>query len=213
MSVKLKNKSDLLTKGEQLPLVEAFYTIQGEGFHTGKPAYFIRLGGCDVGCSWCDTKFSWNPDLHPLVEVRKIIDTILESSPDTVVVTGGEPLSYNLDLLCNELRKRRIKTFLETSGAYPLSGEWDWICLSPKKNSPPEVGINADADELKVIIQTKDDFEWAEENALKVREDCKLFLQPEWSRYEEIIPVIVDYVKQNPQWSVSLQAHKFMHIP
>jgi organic radical activating enzyme len=213
MSVKLKNKSDLLKMGKQLPLVEAFYTIQGEGYYTGKPAFFIRLGGCDVGCSWCDTKFSWNPDLHPLVEVNQIIDIILESSPDTVVVTGGEPLSYNLDLLCSELRKRNIKTFLETSGAYPLSGKWDWICLSPKKNSPPVGGIYSVSDELKVIIQTRDDFAWAEENAMEVREECKLFLQPEWSKYEDIIPDIVEYVKEHPRWSVSLQAHKFMHIP
>lgn len=213
MSVKLKNKSELLKDGKYLPLVEAFYTIQGEGFYTGKPAFFIRLGGCDVGCSWCDTKFSWNPDLHPLVKVDQIIDNIMESSPDTVVVTGGEPLSYHLGLLCNELRKKKIKTFLETSGAYPLSGEWDWICLSPKRNSPPVSGMHKLAHELKVIIQTGEDFKWAEENALNVWDGCKLFLQPEWSRYEEIIPDIVDYVKRNPQWSVSLQAHKFMHIP
>jgi organic radical activating enzyme len=153
-----------------------------------------------------------NP-LEVFLIFNQIIDIILESSPDTVVVTGGEPLSYNLDLLCSELRKRNIKTFLETSGAYPLSGKWDWICLSPKKNSPPVGGIYSVSDELKVIIQTRDDFAWAEENAMEVREECKLFLQPEWSKYEDIIPDIVEYVKEHPRWSVSLQAHKFMHIP
>ncbi len=209
----LKNEPDYFEQGQKLPLVEAFYTIQGEGYHTGKPAFFVRLGGCDVGCSWCDTKFSWNPDLHPLIGIDDIIATILESNPDSVVVTGGEPLTYNLDIFCRELKRRGLKTFLETSGAYPISGEWDWICLSPKKNSPPVPGIMEIADELKQIIQTPEDFVWAEENASKVKQDCKLFLQPEWSSYEHIIPDIVEYAKENTRWSISLQAHKFMHIP
>lgn len=196
-----------------LPLVEEFYTIQGEGFHTGKPAYFIRIGGCDVGCSWCDTKFSWDPGLHPLVDTDLIVNNATGSGCDVVVVTGGEPAQYNLEYLCNSLNKRNIKVFIETSGAYPLTGIWDWICLSPKENNPPLKDIFEKADELKVIIQKTEDFKWAEKNATKVYADCKLFLQPEWSMYNKIIPEIIKYVKHNTKWSISLQAHKFMHIP
>lgn len=199
--------------GKKLPLVEEFYTIQGEGFHMGKPAYFIRLGGCDVGCSWCDTKFSWDPDMHPLVDTDIIVRNANQSGCGAVVVTGGEPSLYNLDYLCDQLKKCQIKTFIETSGAHPLTGIWDWICLSPKKNNPPLNEIFSKADELKVIIQKPEDFEWAEENASKVSYECMLFLQPEWSRYRQIIPEIVEYAKKNIKWSISLQAHKFMHIP
>lgn len=196
-----------------LPLVEEFFTLQGEGYHTGKAAYFIRLGGCDVGCSWCDSRFSWNPDLHPMVNADEIIDHVLNSGTDSVVVTGGEPLMWNLDYLCSELKKKSINTFLETSGAYPLSGQWDWICLSPKRNMPPVEEICSVADELKVIIQDKKDLEWAEKYRLMVSDKCKLFLQPEWSRFEAVIPEIVAYIKTNQVWRISLQSHKYMHIP
>jgi 7-carboxy-7-deazaguanine synthase len=200
-------------EGKKLPLVEEFYTIQGEGAQAGKAAYFIRLGGCDVGCCWCDTKFSWDPDLYPAVDTDKIIANALNTAAKAVVVTGGEPLMYNLEYLCNKLSANQVVTFLETSGAYPLTGKWDWICLSPKKFSPPLPAIYLLAHELKVIIQTVADFSWAEENAGKVGKQCRLFLQPEWSQYEKIIPRIVDYVKTHPEWNISLQIHKFMHIP
>ena len=200
-------------EGKYLPLVEEFFTIQGEGFNTGKAAWFIRLGGCDVGCSWCDSRFTWNPDLHPLEETDWIVSRAIESGTDSVVVTGGEPLTWNLDYLCNELKKNGIKTFIETSGAYSLSGYWDWICLSPKKNMPPLENICGLANELKVIIEDANDFEWAEKYRKMVSDDCLLYLQPEWRRYEKIIPEIVEYVKRHPSWKVSLQSHKFMHIP
>ena len=213
MKNKASNEYESLQKGEKLPIVETFYTIQGEGFHTGKPAFFVRIGGCDIGCSWCDTKFSWNPGLHKLVDIGTILEEILASKSDSVVVTGGEPLSYNLDKFCEIMKSEGLTTFLETSGAYPKSGSWDWICLSPKENNPPiEENYNI-ADELKVIIQTVKDLSWAELNAKKISEDCKLFLQPEWSQYDKILPKLVDYVKANPKWSISLQAHKFMRIP
>ena len=196
-----------------LPLVEEFFSLQGEGYHTGKAAYFIRLGGCDVGCSWCDSRFSWDPNLHPMVNSDEIIDHVLKSGTDSVVVTGGEPLMWNLDYLCTELKKKNIDTFIETSGAYPLSGQWNWICLSPKRNMPPINEIWNIADELKVIIQDKSDIEWAEKYRFMVSDKCKLFLQPEWSRFESIIPEIVAYIKKNPAWRISLQVHKYMHIP
>lgn len=199
--------------GRLLPLVEEFYSIQGEGFNTGKAAFFIRLGGCDVGCSWCDSRYSWNPDLHPLVETDKIIKNAIDSGADSVVVTGGEPLMWNLDLLCNSLKMSKLRTYIETSGTYPLSGNWDWICLSPKQNAPPLSAICSLADELKIIVEDKSDFRWAEKYRTLVSERCRLFLQPEWSRFEQIIPVIVEYVKKNPKWNISLQVHKFMHIP
>lgn len=199
--------------GKFLPVVEEFYTLQGEGFHTGKAAYFLRLGGCDVGCSWCDSRFSWNPDIHPLVSSDILISNIIYSGTDSVVITGGEPLMWNLDYLCEGLKIKGINTFIETSGAYPLSGNWDWICLSPKKNSPPVNEIYKIADELKVIIQDNADFEWAEKYKQLVNISCRLYLQPEWSRFETIIPAIVEYVKKNSDWRVSLQVHKYMHIP
>jgi 7-carboxy-7-deazaguanine synthase len=208
-----EKEEDYVKDGATLPLVEEFFTLQGEGFQTGKAAYFIRIGGCDIGCSWCDSRFSWNPDLHPLVETKTIIDHVIDSGADSVVVTGGEPLMWNLDLLCKGLKSKNISTFIETSGAYPLSGKWDWICLSPKKNMPPENEMCKVADELKVIIQDPGDFEWAERYCGMVRLECRLFLQPEWSRFEYIIPEIVDYIKKNPKWRISLQVHKYMHIP
>jgi organic radical activating enzyme len=199
--------------GRKLPLVEEFFTLQGEGFQAGRAAYFIRLGGCDVGCSWCDSRYSWNPDIHPLVDTGIIIGNVLKSGTDSVVVTGGEPLMWDLDYLCKKLKEKKINTFIETSGAYRLSGVWDWICLSPKKNMPPVGNICTDAHELKIIVQEKNDFEWAEKYRALVRKDCKLFLQPEWSRFHIIIPEIVEYVKKYPVWRVSLQSHKYMHIP
>jgi len=206
-------KNDIEIQGRRLPLVEEFFTLQGEGFQTGRAAYFIRIGGCDVGCSWCDSRYSWNPDLHPLIETDKIIENVLESGTDSVVVTGGEPLMWNLDYLCKGLKDHRINTFIETSGAYPLTGIWDWICLSPKKNMPPVGKICEVADELKIIIQNKNDFIWAEKYRNLVNKDCKLFLQPEWSKFQSVIPEIVEYVKKYPYWRVSLQSHKYMHIP
>ncbi|MEZ5083303.1 MAG: 7-carboxy-7-deazaguanine synthase QueE [Bacteroidales bacterium] len=203
----------LLDKGLALPVMEDFYTIQGEGFHTGKPAYFLRIGGCDVGCSWCDVKVSWNAELWPLTGMDEVIHRIESCVSRSVVVTGGEPLMYNLDHLCKELKKKGFQTFLETSGSHPVSGIWDWICLSPKKFSPPLTEIYTKADEYKVIIQSTGDFDWAEKNIHRLREDCKLYLQPEWSKVDDVMEFIVEYVKQNPKWNISLQSHKYMHIP
>jgi organic radical activating enzyme len=200
-------------KVERLPLVEEFYSIQGEGFNTGLAAWFIRLGGCDIGCSWCDSRFAWDPGLYPEVETDTIVLNAIRSGTDSVVVTGGEPLMWNLDYLCNELKKNDIRTFIETSGAYPMSGIWDWVCLSPKKNMPPAYKICRVADELKVIIEDEDDFLWAEKYSEIVSDRCRLYLQPEWSRFEKIIPEIVEYVKKNKKWRISLQVHKYMHIP
>jgi 7-carboxy-7-deazaguanine synthase len=208
-----ENETELKSEGSVLPVVEEFFTLQGEGYQTGRAAYFIRLGGCDIGCSWCDSRFSWNPILHPMIETTTLIENVVKSGADSVVVTGGEPLMWNLDLLCKGLKSKNISTFIETSGAYPSSGKWDWICLSPKKNMPPEDDICKAADELKVIIQDTSDIEWAEIYCGLVRQDCRLFLQPEWSRFENIVPEIVDYIKKNPKWRISLQVHKYMHIP
>lgn len=202
-----------LESGKVLPLMEEFYTLQGEGFQTGRAAYFIRIGGCDVGCSWCDSKQSWNSRLFPPVSVDEIVQRAIAHPARAVVVTGGEPTLYPLGYLCSELKKHNIQTFLETSGAYPLTGQWDWVCLSPKQQQPP-VDLNySKANELKVIIAKQADLCWAEANAQRVRPDCMLFLQPEWSVHESITPMLVDYIKQNPKWRISLQAHKFMHIP
>jgi Organic radical activating enzymes len=206
-------KKTVLTDVDQLPVVEEFFSLQGEGFHTGKAAYFIRLGGCDIGCNWCDSRFSWNPDIHPVIETKTIIDRVIDSGADSVVITGVDPLMWNLDFLCNGLKKNNISTFLETSGAYSLSGHWDWICLSPKKNMPPVTEMCKVADELKVIIQDKYDFEWAEKYTGMVNNTCKLFLQPEWSSFDTVVPAIVEYIKKNPKWRISLQVHKYMHIP
>jgi len=202
-----------ITDGLALPIVEEFYTVQGEGFHTGKAAYFIRIGGCDIGCSWCDTKFSWNAAIHPVIPIDSIIKNVLDCGADSVVVTGGEPLMWNLGPLCAGLHEKDIKTFLETSGAYPLTGEWDWIALSPKKGMPPLDNIWRCPNELKVIIQDSADFADAERYSKNVNKDCKLYLQPEWSRYNSLINEITEYVKRNTKWVVSLQSHKFMHIP
>lgn len=201
------------TDGLELPLMEEFYTIQGEGHHTGKPAYFIRVGGCDVGCHWCDVKESWNPELHPLTSVDTIVKNAAAQPAKAVVVTGGEPTLYNLEPLTSKLQAEGILTFIETSGAYPLTGDWHWICLSPKKTGPPLDAIYQRAHELKVIVYNHNDFEWAEQHAAKAHADCKLFLQPEWSRKDTMMEPIVDYVMQHPKWNISLQSHKFMNIP
>ena len=210
---KTRNDNPAFFDGKLLPLVEDFYTIQGEGFHTGKAAYFIRLGGCDIGCSWCDTKFSWNSELHPAVPVDEVVKKASSFPAKAIVITGGEPLTWNLDYLCSELKKEGLEIFLETSGAYPLSGMWNWICLSPKKHNPPLPGIYKMADELKIIVADDSDFQWAEKNRTKVTENCRLFLQPEWSKYNKIISKVTDYVMEHPSWNISLQSHKFMKIP
>lgn len=206
------NIQALLEKGQMLPLMEEFYTIQGEGYHKGTAAYFIRVGGCDVGCHWCDVKESWNPDIHPLTDIGSIVANAVKYSK-TIVVTGGEPLTWDMSPLTQLLKEKGLDTHIETSGAYPLSGTWDWICLSPKKNKLPTAEIYKVADELKVIIYNKDDFRFAEEQALKVNPDCKLYLQPEWSKRDKMIPLIVDYVMAHPHWVVSLQTHKYLNIP
>lgn len=199
--------------GTMLPLMEEFYTIQGEGYHSGKAAYFIRLGGCDVGCHWCDVKESWDASIHPLTSADEIVEHAAAQPGKVVVVTGGEPLIYNLDYLTSKLQQRGIKTFIETSGAYPLSGHWDWICLSPKKFKAPLPSITRLAGELKVIVFNKSDFEWAEKYAATVTPECKLYLQPEWSKNQDVTPLIIKYVKENPKWEISLQTHKYLNIP
>lgn len=202
-----------LEGGRLLPLVEDFYTIQGEGFHAGKPAYFIRLGGCDVGCRWCDAKYTWNPKVFPPVDVDVVIDRAKQCAAQAIVITGGEPLLYPLGVLTERLRAEGLEIFLETSGTHPFSGEFDWVCLSPKRQMPPLGEAYGRAHELKVIIQNEEDFAWAEENARKVGRYCRLYLQPEWSVFEQIMPAIVEYAKQNPKWCISTQTHKFMKIP
>jgi len=198
---------------DPLPIMEAFYTIQGEGFHQGKAAVFIRLAGCDVGCHWCDVKKSWNSKDYPLLSVEEIVDKVQRYKSDIVVITGGEPLMYNLDRLTGRLVSAGYKTHLETSGAHPLSGKWDWICLSPKKFKQSLTPIYNIADELKVIIYNKNDFKWAESFRGKLKTVCKLYLQPEWERSSTVLPLIVDYVKKNPEWEISLQIHKYMNVP
>jgi 7-carboxy-7-deazaguanine synthase len=193
--------------------MEAFYTIQGEGFHSGKSAYFLRIGGCDVGCHWCDVKESWNADLHPPTHLEKMVEDLLQFPVETVVVTGGEPLMWDMQPLTDLLHEKGLQVHVETSGAYPLSGVFDWICLSPKKTMPPKTEVIAEADELKVIIHNQHDFKWAEQQAANTKTACRLYLQPEWSKAEEMMPQIVEYVKENPKWNVSLQTHKYMNIP
>ncbi len=211
--MKTKQPTTLLEQGRVLPLMEEFYTIQGEGFHSGKPAYFIRVGGCDVGCHWCDVKESWDASIHPLTDADSIVEKACNFPCKAVVVTGGEPCMYNLEYLSNEFNKKGIQTFIETSGAYLMTGTWDWVCLSPKKRSVPLPENFRKANELKIIVHNKNDFDWAEKNAMHVNADCKLFLQPEWSKRKEMIPAIVDYVMANPKWNISLQTHKYMNIP
>jgi 7-carboxy-7-deazaguanine synthase len=196
-----------------LPLMEDFYTIQGEGNFQGHAAYFVRLGGCDVGCVWCDVKESWDADAHPQVSIDEIVRRAKASGTEIVVITGGEPAMYDLAMLTSELKKAGLRTNIETSGAYPLTGTWDWVCFSPKKFKAPDASIYPLAHELKVIVYNKSDFAWAEQFAKEVAPSCELFLQPEWSKEKEMLPLIITYVKANPRWKVSLQIHKYMNIP
>ena len=205
-------RNELVARGEMLPLMEEFYTIQGEGFHKGTAAYFIRIGGCDVGCHWCDVKESWNADLHPPTDIASIVEKAVRSSK-TIVVTGGEPLTWNMEPLTGKLKEAGASVHIETSGAYKMTGKWDWICLSPKKIKLPTEEIYEKADELKMIIFNKHDFIFAEEQAAKVSEKCILYLQPEWSNRDKMMPLIVEYVMSNPRWKVSLQTHKYLNIP
>lgn len=205
--------NEVLKKTVMLPVMEHFYTIQGEGFHQGKAAYFIRLGGCDVGCVWCDVKDSWNAEKHPQYEVGTLVTEVKKTAAKLVIITGGEPLMHNLDALTKELKAAGLQTNIETSGAHPLSGTWDWICLSPKKFKLPLPEIIPLASELKIIIFNKSDFEWAEKYAALVSTSCELYLQPEWDKSAELMPMIIEYIKANPKWELSLQIHKYINVP
>lgn len=206
---------------QQLLVMESFYTLQGEGFHQGKAAYFIRLGGCDVGCSWCDVKESWDPSVHPGFSVKEIVQKALKnlshlsgsSQKNIAIVTGGEPLMQDCTDLTQQLQQAGFCTHLESSGAHPLSGRWDWICLSPKKFKAPLPQIMPLANELKIVVHNRSDFQWAETYASKVSAQCKLFLQPEWERSSQMTPLIIDYIKAHPKWNFSLQLHKYIHVP
>lgn len=207
-----KNKIELVKKGYELPLMEAFYTLQGEGFHKGGAAFFIRIGGCDIGCHWCDVKESWDAKTYPLTDINKIIKQAKKHS-EVVVITGGEPLMWPMGPLTKKLQDLGMSTHLETSGAYPLSGFWSWICLSPKKTKLPLEECYKSADELKIIVYNKSDFNFAELQSKKVRKECKLFLQPEWGVRKKINPIMVDFILKNPKWKISLQTHKYLNIP
>lgn len=209
MSFSFLNKEDISV----LPVMEQFYTVQGEGFHSGRAAYFIRLGGCDVGCVWCDVKESWNAGDHPVTSVRSLVMNAENSGTDYVVITGGEPTMYELSELTSQLQGTGIETGIETSGVYPLSGTWNWICLSPKKFKPVLPENYKKANELKVIVYNKHDLDWAIEQSKNCDLSCKKYLQPEWSREKEMLPLIIDFVKANPDWRISLQTHKYMDIP
>ncbi len=202
-----------LEKGELLPLMEAFYSIQGEGVHTGSAAYFLRIGGCDVGCHWCDVKESWDFESHPLTLIDDIIVDIKNSPTETIVITGGEPLMWNLNKLTKSLHQSNYNIHLETSGAYPLTGTFDWVCLSPKKQQNALKEVRSITNEFKVIVYNKHDLKWAKEQAIGLPIDCDLYLQPEWTKRDEIMPLIIDFIKQNKQWKISLQSHKYMNVP
>ena len=196
-----------------LPVMEAFYTLQGEGFHQGRAAYFIRLGGCDVGCFWCDVKESWDASAHPVQNIAQIVEEAKKHAGRLAVITGGEPLMHNLTGLTQQLQDAGFETNIETSGSSALTGNWNWICLSPKKFKAPLTEVFEKANELKVVVYNKSDFSWAEQNASKVNANCKLYLQPEWSRCNEMLPLIIDYIKENPQWELSMQLHKYINVP
>jgi 7-carboxy-7-deazaguanine synthase len=196
-----------------LPVMESFYTIQGEGFHQGRAAYFIRLGGCDVGCVWCDVKDSWDAGKHPLVNIDTLVTAIKKTPAKLIVITGGEPLMHDLTHLTKTLQQQGYETNIETSGSHPLSGSWDWICLSPKKFKAPLPELVPFANELKVVIFNKSDFDWAEKYAALVSPDCKLYLQPEWDKAASVTPLLIDYIKAHPQWELSLQIHKYINVP
>ena len=203
----------MTTQLMKYPLMEAFYTLQGEGYHSGKAAYFIRLAGCDVGCHWCDVKESWDAGAHSIKSTKEIVQEALHHPSRFSVITGGEPLMYNLNDLTSQMIEQGFELAIETSGAYPLSGTWHWICLSPKKFKAPKEEFYAVANELKVIIFNQSDYKWAEEHAAKVNKNCKLYLHVEWSKREELTPALIEYVKQNPQWRISVQTHKYLDIP
>ncbi|MEI8053057.1 MAG: 7-carboxy-7-deazaguanine synthase QueE [Bacteroidota bacterium] len=206
--------TDVLDYNIEYPVMEHFYTIQGEGFHQGRAAYFVRLGGCDVGCVWCDVKDSWDADAHPKMSIGEIIKNIKQQTDSgLVVITGGEPLMHNLTALTKAIQDAGYQTNIETSGAHQLTGTWDWICLSPKKFKIPQEEILPFVSELKVVIFNKTDFEWAENYAAKVDPLCKLYLQPEWDKSAAITPLIIEYVKRNPKWEISLQIHKYINVP
>jgi len=208
----IKNNTVQATR-PSLPVMEQFYTLQGEGYHQGRAAYFIRLGGCDVGCVWCDVKESWDADKFEKFSVESLRLKVRETAAQIVVITGGEPLMHNLDALTKELQNAGLKTHIETSGAYPLSGNWDWICLSPKKFKAPLDEVVPYANELKVVIFNKSDFAWAEKYAAFVSPTCRLYLQPEWDKAAQMTPLIIDYIKANPKWELSLQIHKYINVP
>ena len=193
--------------------MEHFYTLQGEGFHQGRAAYFIRLGGCDVGCVWCDVKDSWDASEHPVFNIEELIFNIEKTAAKLIVITGGEPLMHNLDALTATLKAKRYELNIETSGAHPLSGTWDWICLSPKKFKAPLPGILPLANELKVVVFNRSDLAWAEQYAALVSQSCKLYLQPEWDKASIVTPMIIEYIKEHPQWELSLQIHKYINVP
>lgn len=207
----MKNTEKLLRSS--WPIMESFYTIQGEGHHSGRAAYFIRTAGCDVGCVWCDVKESWEAGLHPVLTIDEIIKEVEKHPTDFVVITGGEPTMYALKLLVEALQKLGKEVAIETSGTNTLDVPVDWYCFSPKKFKAPVEEAYEKADELKIIVFNKSDLQWAEEHAKKVNKNCLLYLQPEWSKEEKMLPLIIDYIKKNPQWKVSLQTHKYMNIP
>lgn len=193
--------------------MEHFYTIQGEGNHTGRAAYFLRLGGCDVGCVWCDVKESWDAQKHPMVQPLEMLQMVVNANAEMAVITGGEPLMHELTALTALLQNAGIETNIETSGSHPLSGTWNWICVSPKKFKAPLPEVLEKADELKIVVFNKSDFDWAEKHAAMVGPHCKLYMQPEWDQAEKVLPLIIEYVKANPQWRISLQTHKYLQIP
>lgn len=203
----------MVSEEVKLPVMESFYTLQGEGYHAGKAAYFIRLGGCDVGCVWCDVKESWDASIHPQFTIEEIVNEAMKYTGRMAVITGGEPLMYNLDNLTVALKQQGFHTNIETSGVYQMSGAWDWVCFSPKKFKQPHESIYHVANELKVIVYNKSDFAFAEKYASLVNQNCMLLLQPEWGKQNQMLPLIIDYVKENPKWRISLQTHKFMDIP
>lgn len=202
---------------QRLPVMEHFYTLQGEGFHQGRAAYFVRLGGCDVGCVWCDVKESWDAAAHPKMSVDEIVQTVINNTTadkkPLVVITGGEPLMHDLTQLTAALQGAGFETNIETSGSSPLSGSWNWICLSPKKFKAPLADVVPHANELKVVVFNKSDFDWAEKYAALVSPDCKLYLQPEWDKASSVTPMIIEYIKQHPKWELSLQIHKYINVP
>lgn len=194
------------------PVMEQFYTIQGEGYYTGRAAYFIRIAGCDVGCIWCDVKDSWHTEGYPICSVDELVQSANQFPGNIVVITGGEPAMYDLNELCNGLRAYGKRVHIETSGAYPLRGQFDWVCFSPKKFKKPVDGFGAMADELKVVVFNKSDFEWAESFRKEVKSNCKLYLQPEWDKHEQVQPMMIEYIKQHPHWQFSLQTHKYLGV-